>query len=122
MAKNKQGKKPLYTVLPDKPKQGRNEYAYLGLPTNKQLHQETTAATNLAYRPVERQTKQNLRASNKRVGQVGNWWNEYLKTVGDSQAATQQAYAAANAQTQGLISNGSAIDAANSAQLNADAS
>jgi len=117
---------PSYTVIPDKssqaPKQGRNEYAYLQLPSNKQLHQETTAATNLAYHPVEQQTKANLRASEKRVKDVGNWWNEYLQTVGQSQAQTQQAYADAAAQTQGLINTGSAVDTANTSALNASQS
>lgn len=101
---------------------GRNQYAYLQLPTNKQLHEETTAATNLAYRPTERSVAAEKRASEKRTKDIGNWWNEYLQQVGAGQAATQGAYAAAAQQTQGLIGQASAVDSANTASQNAAAS
>lgn len=104
------------------PKKGRNQYDYLQLPTNKQLHEETTAATNLAYRPTERSIAAEKRASEGRTKDIGNWWNEYLAQVGAGQAATQGAYAAAAQQTQGLIGTASAVDSGNTAALNAQAS
>lgn len=106
---------------PKAPKQGRNEYAYLELPGNKQLHQETTAATNLAYRPTERSIAAEKRASNQRTKNIGTWWNEYLAQVGAGQAATQGAYQAAAGQTQGIIGAASAADSANTAALNSEA-
>lgn len=107
---------------PKQPKSGRNEYAYLELPGNKQLHEETTAATNVAYKPVERQTKENLRASAQRTKNLGAWWNEYLAQVAGTQAETNAAYANAAATTQGLINTGSAVDTANTAKLNTEQS
>lgn len=103
------------------PKQGRNEYAYLQLPGNKQLHQETTAATNLAYRPTERSIGAEKRASVQRTKNVGNWWNEYLSQVQGGQAATEAAYQNAAAQTQGIIGTAGAGDSANTAAQNASA-
>lgn len=103
------------------PKQGRNEYAYLNLPGNKQLHEETTAATNLAYRPTERSIDAQKRASQQRTKNEGNWWNEYLATVGAGQAATQGAYQQAAQQTQGIINTAGAVDSANTAAQNASA-
>jgi hypothetical protein len=107
---------------PKAPKQGRNEYAYLNLPGNKQLHEETTAATNLAYRPTERSIAAEKRASQQRTKNEGQWWNEYLATVGAGQAATQGAYQAAANQTQGIIGAASAADNAATASLNSEAS
>jgi hypothetical protein len=106
---------------PKQPKQGRNEYAYLNLPGNKQLHQETTAATNLAYKPTERSIAAEKRASQQRTKDEGNWWNEYLATVGAGQAATQGAYQQAAQQTQGIINTAGAVDSANTATQNASA-
>jgi hypothetical protein len=106
---------------PQAPKQGRNEYAYLNLPGNKQLHQETTAATNLAYRPTERSIAAEKRASQQRTKNVGTWWNEYLAQVGAGQAATQGAYQNAAAQTQGIIGTAGAVDSANTAAQNSAA-
>jgi len=103
-------------------KQHGNPYSYLNLPDIKQLHHETTAATNLAYRPVEQATTAQIQASKQRTKDVGNWWNEYLNTVSQSQGATQQAYANAASQTQGLMNTGAAVDNANTASLNAQQS
>lgn len=106
----KQGNKP-----------GPNAYDYLKLPTNQQLHQQTTSATNMAYRPTERQIRANKRASALRTKNIGNWWNQYLQEVSGQQAATQAAYAAANQQTQGLIGAAGQVDSANTARLNSEA-
>lgn len=106
----KQGNKP-----------GPHAYDYLKLPTNQQLHQQTTAATNMAYRPTERQIRANKRASALRTKNIGNWWNQYLQEVSGQQAATQAAYAAANQQTQGLIGAAGQVDSANTARLNSEA-
>lgn len=86
--------------------------------TPQRLRKETRAATNLAYRPVERQVKSNLRASAQRVGDVGDWWNDYLKQTQAQQADTQAAYNQAAAQTQGFVNQASALDNANTQRLN----
>lgn len=106
---------------PKEPKKGRNEYAYLNLPGNKQLHEETTAATNLAYRPTERSIAAEKRASVQRTKNEGQWWNEYLAQVAGGQAATQGAYQAAAQQTQGIIGAQSAADNAATSALNSEA-
>jgi hypothetical protein len=106
---------------PKQPKQGRNEFAYLNLPGNKQLHEETTAATNLAYRPTERSIGAEKRASVQRTKNEGTWWNEYLAQVGAGQQATQGAYQAAANQTQGIIGAASSADSANTAAMNSEA-
>jgi len=106
---------------PKQPKQGRNEFEYLNLPGNKQLHKETTAATNLAYRPTERSIGAEKRASVQRTKNEGTWWNEYLAQVGAGQQATKGAYEAAAGQTQGIINTAGAVDSANTAGMNSEA-
>lgn len=105
-------------------KQGQKNdpYAYLKPATMGQLRKETRAATNMAYRPTENQIRSNKRASAERTKNIGSWWNQYLAEVSGQQAASQQAYANAAQQTQGLINTGSQVDTANTAKLNADAS
>lgn len=115
------GANPGKAPAPNQPKQGRNEYEYLNLPGNKQLHKETTAATNLAYRPTERSIGAEKRASVQRTKNEGTWWNEYLAQVGAGQAATAGAYQNAAAQTQGIIGTAGAVDSANTAAQNSEA-
>lgn len=77
--------------------------------------------TRPEYLPVKRQIHQQIAASNKRQHEVGDWWNEYLQKVQGAAGATQQAYANAAQQTQGLISQASALDSQNTARLNQEA-
>jgi len=103
------------------PKQGRNEYAYLKVPGNKQVHQETTAATQQQYRPTERAITAEKQASEKRTKDIGGWWNEYLKEVAGSQAATAAGSAAAAQQGANYITASSAADNANTSALDSQA-
>lgn len=89
--------------------------------TPRQLRKETRAATRQEYRPMQREIQGELRASNQRVGQVGDWWNDYLQQVSGIQADTQGAYNNAAAQTQGFIGQSSALDSANTQRLQAEA-
>lgn len=116
----KQPKKP--AGKPAEPKKGRNEYDYLKVPGNKQVHKEATAATEQQYRPTERAISAERRASEKRTKDIGGWWNEYLKEVGASQTQTDAANAAAAAQGQAYIASSSAADNANTSALDSQAS
>lgn len=73
------------------------------------------------YLPILREKQREIGASKRRVGEVGNWWNEYLKTVQGAADATQQGYANAAQQTQGLIGQAAALDSQNTARLNQEA-
>lgn len=86
----------------------------------KTLRKEVRSRTNLEYRPLERKLGGELRASNQRVRDVGNWWGEYLAQVAGLRADTTNAYANAATQTQGLIDQSSAIDTANTQRLNTE--
>lgn len=88
--------------------------------TPKDVRRETRAATNLEYRPLERKLGGELRASNQRVKDVGNWWKEYLAQVSGLRSDTANAYAQAAAQGQGQIDQAAANDAANTQRLQAE--
>lgn len=87
----------------------------------KGLRRETRAATNLRYRPEERAISGELRASRQRVGQQGDWWNNYLQTVNQGRAETAAAYDKAAATSQAQVAQASAIDTANTQKLNEEA-
>lgn len=78
--------------------------------------------TRPEYLPVKRQLRGEMKASNRRVGEIGSWFDAYLKEVAGGQAATQQAYADAATQTGGMLSQASAVDSANTQRLNQEAS
>lgn len=87
----------------------------------KGLRKETRASTNLKFRPLERAIGADIRASKQRQGEVGDWFQNYLNTVSAGQADTAAAYQQAGATQQAQIGQASAIDSANTAQLQAAA-
>lgn len=89
--------------------------------TSQGLRKETRAATNLRFRPLEKEIAGELRASNRRVGEQGDWWQQYLNTVNAGQADTTAAYQAAGAAQQAQMGQASAIDTENTGRLQADA-
>lgn len=89
--------------------------------TPKTLRKETQAATNLRFRPLEKKVAGDLRASERRVGEEGNWWQNYLNTVNAGQADTSAAYAQAGATGQAQIAQASSIDSANTQKLQGEA-
>lgn len=103
-------------------KQRREEQHRVTEPlTPKGLRQQTRAATNLRFRPLERSIAGDLRASNRRVKEEGNWWNNYLQQVNAGQADTAAAYAQAAQTGQAQIGQASAIDTANTQKLQDEA-
>lgn len=105
-----------------KPKQKKRPNPVTRPITPQRLRKETRAATNLEFRPLERKIAAEGRASDQRVKDVGGWFNEYLQEVSGLRADTANAYAQAGAQTQGMISQASAVDSANSQRLNTEES
>lgn len=85
--------------------------------TPKGVARETQAATNLKFGSLEKKIAGDLRASEKRVGEEGQWWNNYLNEVNNDRAETAAAYQQAGAEAAGQIANASAIDNANTAKL-----
>ncbi len=85
--------------------------------TPKGVRRETQAATNLKFRPLEKKEAGDLRASEKRVGEEGNWWNNYLNEVNQDKGETQAAYQAAGQEAAGQIAQASSLDNANAAAL-----
>lgn len=63
--------------------------------TPERLGKEVRAAANQKFRPLEREIGGEIRASKKRVGEQGNWWQDYKDTVAQAQAGTAAAYAQA---------------------------
>lgn len=90
--------------------------------TPKGVRQETRRSTNLRFRPLEREIAGEKRASDRRVKEVGSWWNQYLAEVNQGRAETQAAYDAAGASAAGQMAQASAIDNANTQRLNQDES
>lgn len=90
--------------------------------TLKELKRETRAATNLRFRPAERAKGAELRASQRRQGELGQWWQNYLQMVGGAQAATSAAYQQAGATQANLINAAGARDQATTAALQQEAS
>jgi hypothetical protein len=104
--------KPTGTTLPP----------YLAGPrTPKELGRETRASTNQKFRPLEKAVAGDLRASERRVKDEGNWWQNYLNTVNAGQADTTAAYQQAGATNQAQIAQASSIDTANTAHLQDEA-
>lgn len=85
------------------------------------VRRETRSATNLKFRPLERAVAGDVRASDRRVKEQGDWWQNYLDTVNQGRSETQAAYNQAGATNQAQIGQASAIDTANTAQLQAEA-
>jgi hypothetical protein len=94
---------------------------YLKPPTDQSINHEARAATNQKFRPLERSIAGDLRASNRRVGEQGDWWQNYLNTVNQGQADTSAAYAQAGATNQAQMGQASAIDTANTQRLQGEA-
>jgi hypothetical protein len=89
--------------------------------TPKTLRKETQASTNLRFKPLEKAIAGDLRASERRVGEEGNWWQNYLNTVNAGQADTSAAYAQAAQTGQAQVAQASAIDTANTDRLQGEA-
>jgi hypothetical protein len=89
--------------------------------TYKEIRKQTRAATNLKFRPLERKEGAELRASNRRVHEVGDWWNNYLDQINQGRSETQAAYSAADAASQAQMGQASAIDNANTQRLSEEA-
>lgn len=101
---------------------GSSARSYLTDPlTPKEVRRETRASTNLRFRPLERAIGADVRASQQRGREVGDWWQNYLNTVSAGQADTQAAYDQANTTFQGQIAQNSALDSANTAKLQEEA-
>lgn len=95
---------------------------YLAGPrTPKELARETRSSTNQKFRPLEKAVAGDLRASNHRVKEEGDWWQNYLNTVNAGQADTSAAYAQAGATNQAQMAQASSIDTANTARLQDEA-
>lgn len=100
----------------------RKEQARVTEPlTPKGVRQQTRAATNLRFRPLERAAHAELRASGRRGKEVGDWWQNYLAQVNQGRGETEAAYQQAGAANQAQIGQASTIDNANTAQLQAEA-
>lgn len=100
----------------------RKEQARVTEPlTPRGVRQQTRAATNLRFRPLERAAKGELRASGRRGKEVGDWWQNYLTQVNQGRSETQAAYEQAGLSNQAQIGQASAIDSANTAKLQAEA-
>jgi hypothetical protein len=110
---------------PGKPRRGQGGRGgperpwYLPPETNKQANRIAGNYARQETRPVERKIQGQLRASQKRIGEDNQWWNEYLQTVSGQQANTQAAYDKAAATQQGFINTASSTDTANTQALNA---
>lgn len=87
----------------------------------KEIRRETRADTNLKYRPLERAIGADIRASDRRVGEVGDWWQNYLDTVSEGRSETQAAYQQAGAEGTAQIDAASAADATRTDALQAEA-
>lgn len=90
---------------------------YLKPPTAQSINKETRASTRTKFHPLEKKVGADLRASERRVGEEGDWWQNYLNTVSQGQTDTSAAYAQAGATQQAQIGQASQIDSANSAKL-----
>jgi len=84
------------------------------------VRKETRASTNLKFRPLEREIGAEKRASERRVGEVGDWWQNYLDTVNQGRSETQAAYGQAGQEIQSQIGAASAADATNTQTLQAE--
>lgn len=103
-------------------KRKRKEQARVTEPlTPKGVRQQTRAATNLRFRPLEREIGAEIRASNRRTGEVGDWWQNYLAQVDAGRAETQAAYAQAGQELSGQTAQASQIDSANTQRLQEEA-
>lgn len=94
---------------------------YLKLPTDQQIGKQTRASSRQKFRGLERAVAGEKRASVKRTGEVGNWWQNYLNTVNQGQQDTSAAYSQAAATGQAQIGQASAVDTANTTKLNEEA-
>jgi len=89
--------------------------------TPQTLRKETRTSTNLKFRPLEKKIGGDLRASERRVKEQGDWWQNYLNTVSGAQADTTAAYQQAAATGQAQVAQASSVDTANTARLQAEA-
>lgn len=89
--------------------------------TPKDLGRETRQSTSLKFRPLEKAVKGDIRASDKRVEDQGDWWKEYLAQVDGSQADTAAAYAAAGEQNAANIGAAAAGATTQTTKLNEEA-
>jgi hypothetical protein len=112
--------RPRHPGHPPRRKQ-REEGPYPLPKTPREAKQQAYRETRPEYLPVKRQIHREIAASKQRQGEEGDWWNQYLQTVSGAANATQQAYANAAQQTQGLIGQASALDSQNTARLNQEA-
>lgn len=100
----------------------RKEQARVTEPlTPRGVRQQTRAATNLRFRPLERAAHAELRASGRRGKEEGDWWQNYLAQVNQGRGETQAAYEQAGLASQAQIGQASAVDSANTAKLQAEA-
>lgn len=95
--------------------------AYLKPLTQQGINKETRAATQAKFHPLEQKIGADLRASERRVGEEGDWWKNYLDTVSQGQADTTAAYQQAAATGQSQIDQASQVDSANTAKLQGEA-
>lgn len=101
--------------------QGQGSRAYLEPPTQRQLNQKARAQTQSKFKPLERAISGDLRASERRVGEQGDWWANYNTIVNQGRADTQAAYQQAAATGQAQMAQASQVDNANTGTLNDEA-
>lgn len=100
---------------------GSGERDYLKPPTQKSINQQVRGETQTKFRPLEREIGSEIRASNRRVSEEGDWWQNYLDTVNAGQADTSAAYAGAAATQQAQLAQASQTDSAATAKLQEEA-
>lgn len=100
---------------------GSGEREYLKPLTDEGVRKETRANTNLKFRPLEKAIGGDIRASQRRTKETGDWWQNYLNEVNQGRSEVQGAYGQAGQEIQGQIGAASAADSANTQALNAEA-
>lgn len=120
-AGQKQGRQPAKPKVQTDKQRAKSQQRVTEPLDMRGLRKETRAATNQRFRPLEKEIAGELRASNRRVKETGNWWQNYLDTVNQGRAETQAAYAQAGATNADQIAQASQIDSANTQALQAEA-
>ena len=100
---------------------GSGERDSLKPPTQKSINQQVRGETQTKFRPLEREIGSEIRASNRRVSEQGDWWQNYLDTVNAGQADTSAAYAGAASTQQAQLAQASQADSAATAKLQEEA-
>lgn len=89
--------------------------------TPRDVGRETRQATDLRFRPLERNAEAKQRASRRREREVGDWWGNYLTMVEGGRTDTTAAFAAAADTQQRLIGEAGARSSADTQRLQAEA-